>query len=230
MVPRLENGWVSRPWGFDSLSFRSARRRVRRASPPGSRRDARYGGMAEPGKAARCYRAGALGARRFESCCLRCFKPHFPARAVAAGGRLCRPGGQARVRCVMRRRRGPVGEPWVPPHLLPRVAQWRRAPLLQRGGWGFESLAADPSLRSPTRQRRPAQTRKVRGSNPRGGTHCGVVQTAGRPVVTRAMLVRAQPPQLIVGEPMVPPRAPSFRAGRIGPALGLPAGKAGLRP
>jgi hypothetical protein len=21
-VPRLENGWASRPWGFDSLSFR----------------------------------------------------------------------------------------------------------------------------------------------------------------------------------------------------------------
>ena len=75
----------------------------------------------------------------------------------------------------------------------------RRAPLLQRGGWGFESLAADRPLklssaeqppckrkavgsiptwgssspRSPTWQRHPAQTRTSRGSNPRGGTGGG---------------------------------------------------------
>ena len=61
------------------------------------------------------------------------------------------------------------------PMLHPRVAQ-RESASLQRGGWGFESLAADPSPRSPTWQRRPAQTRKVRGSNPRGGTRCDVVQ------------------------------------------------------
>lgn len=111
----------------------------------------------------------------------------------------------------------------VPPR-HPRVAQLRRAPLLQRGGWGFESLTADtplklssaeqppckrtvvgsiptwgsrsPTPRSPTRQRRPAQTREVRGSNPRGGTRCDVVQSAGRPAVTRGTLVRPQPSQL----------------------------------
>ena len=34
----------------------------------------------------------------------------------------------------------------------PRVAQQRRAPLLQRGGWGFESLAADlPLIAQPGR-------------------------------------------------------------------------------
>ena len=75
----------------------------------------------------------------------------------------------------------------------------RRAPLLQRGGWGFESLTADtPSKlssaeqppckrkavgsiptwgssppRSPTWQRHPAQNRTSRGSNPRGGTFGG---------------------------------------------------------
>jgi hypothetical protein len=111
---------------------------------------------------------------------------------------------------------------------LPRVAQLRRAPLLQGGGWGFESLAADMPLklssaeqppckrtvvgsiptwgssspRSPTRQRHPAQTREVRGSNPRGGTGRG--GTRGFPtsllVLRRAWIV------------------------------GLPAGEAGLRP
>ena len=81
-------------------------------------------------------------------------------------------------------------------HHRPRVAQLRRAPLLHRGGWGFESLTADtPSKlssaeqppckrkavgsiptwgssppRSPTWQRHPAQNRTSRGSNPRGGT------------------------------------------------------------
>ena len=106
----------------------------------------------------------------------------------------------------------------------PRVAQLRRAPLLQRGGWGFESLAADMPLklssaeqppckrkavgsiptwgssppRSPTWQRHPAQNRTSRGSNPRGGTRrCDVVQSAGRPAVTRTTLVRPQPSQLI---------------------------------
>ena len=131
----------------------------------------------------------------------------------------------------------------------------RRAPLLQRGGWGFESFTADTPLklssaeqpprkrtvvgsiptwgssppRSPTWQRHPAQTRTSRGSSPRGGlgvgasmvphrprgrgatatvpkrqsgppprrlavchtpsiVRCDVVQTAGRPAVTRRTL------------------------------------------
>jgi hypothetical protein len=34
-VPRFENGWASRPWGFDSLSFRSRVRPAR--TPPGAR-------------------------------------------------------------------------------------------------------------------------------------------------------------------------------------------------
>jgi hypothetical protein len=35
---------------------------------------------------------------------------------------------------------------------------------------------------------------------------------------------------VIAGGPMVPPRTPSFTAGHRPAALGLPAGKAGLRP
>jgi hypothetical protein len=56
-----------------------------------------------------------------------------------------------------------------------------RAPLLQRGGWGFDPLAADSSPRSS------------------GGlaSRCDVVQAAGRPAVTRWMLVRPQPSQLV---------------------------------
>ena len=34
-----------------------------------------------------------------------------------AGRRLCRPGGQARLRCARREGGGRVGEPWVPPRL-----------------------------------------------------------------------------------------------------------------
>ena len=39
----------------------------------------------------------------------------------SAGGRLCRPGGQAR-RAMPQRRRGPVGEPWVPRRLIRSAA------------------------------------------------------------------------------------------------------------
>jgi hypothetical protein len=52
-VPRLENGWASRPWGFESLPFRFTWRHGR------------------VGKAARCYRVDGLAVRRFDSCCLR---------------------------------------------------------------------------------------------------------------------------------------------------------------
>jgi hypothetical protein len=118
-VSRLENGWASGPWGFDSLSFRSrvpARSRPRRAT---------YGGMAE-------LVSGALLARR---------------------------------------RREPLAGSSLAASVSPSAgSSTGRAPLLQRGGWGFDSLAADSSPRSPNWQRRPAQTRKVRGSNPRGGT------------------------------------------------------------
>jgi hypothetical protein len=92
-VPRLENGWLSRAWGFDSLSFRpgsvaqqaelpALNRRVagsipagaiatdrapdagvRRASPPDARRDARPLEAWPSGKAAPCYGVGACRAR-----------------------------------------------------------------------------------------------------------------------------------------------------------------------
>ncbi len=50
-VPRLENGWASRPWGFDSPSFRLEAWPSRQGSALLTRRRAT--------------------ARRFESCCLR---------------------------------------------------------------------------------------------------------------------------------------------------------------
>jgi hypothetical protein len=136
-VPRLENGWGASPWGFDSLSFRSARRsRARRASPPGTRRDARIFQEAWPsrqGSALLTRRRETV--RRFEPCCLR-FRP--VAQWTQSSG--------------LRTHRAPVR---IGPGRLsrrrshPRVAQQRRAPLLQRGGWGFESLAADLDVGEP---------------------------------------------------------------------------------
>src|SRR5687768_12716929 len=98
------------------------------------------------------------------------------------------------------------GGPWGNhgfPHVLPRVAQLRRAPLLQRGGWGFESLAADMPLRLGSAEQPPCK-RTVVGSIPSWGFG--------------------------VGEPLVPPRAPSSWLPHGPCALGLPAGEAGLRP
>ena len=90
-VPRLENGWLSRAWGFDSLSFRlgsvaqqaelpalnravagstpagalfsdrAPEAGVRRASPRDARRDARSEAWPS-GKAAPCYGVGASSA------------------------------------------------------------------------------------------------------------------------------------------------------------------------
>ena len=210
-VPRLENGWLSRAWGFDSLSFRlgsvaqqaelpalnravagstpagalfpdrAPEAGVRRASPQDARRDARSEAWPS-GKAAPCYGVDASSVRRFEPCCLRPFPPRSSVEESSGLRTHVRPFESGRG---------------VSHHHRPRVAQLRRAPLLQRGGWGFESLAADMPLklssaeqppckrkavgsiptwgssspRSPTWQRHPAQTRTSRGSNPRGGTH-----------------------------------------------------------
>ena len=79
----------------------------------------------------------------------------------------------------------------------------RRAPLLQRGGWGFESLAADMPLKLSSAEQPPCK-RKAVGSIPTWGSD--------------------------VGEPMVPPRAPSLGACTGRPSLGLPGGEAALRP
>ena len=51
----------------------------------------------------------------------------------------------------------------------PRVAQLRRAPLLQRGGWGFESLAADMPLKLSSAEQPPCK-RTVVGSIPTWGS------------------------------------------------------------
>ena len=200
---------------------------ARRASPPGARRDARPEAWPS-GKAAPCYGVGEP----------RSLAGSSPAASVSRGGPRPPGGwvsvapGSVQLRPVAQRMRAVGFEPTRARssragafhHDHPRVAQLRRAPLLQRGGWGFESLTADtplklssaeqppckrtvvgsiptwgsrsPTPRSPTRQRRPAQTREVRGSNPRGGTRCDVVQSAGRPAVTRGTLVRPQPSQL----------------------------------
>lgn len=53
--------------------------------------------------------------------------------------------------------------------LHPRVAQLRRAPLLQRGGWGFESLTADMPLKLSSAERPPCK-RTVVGSIPTWGS------------------------------------------------------------
>jgi hypothetical protein len=45
--------------------------------------------------------------------------------SAAAGGRLCRPGGQVSVNGSATERRGPVGEPWVPPRGPPPVTSAR---------------------------------------------------------------------------------------------------------
>src|SRR5262245_18850839 len=101
-VPRLENGWPSRAWGFDSLSFRSRIARPTRRAP-------------RPRKE----HAGTLG-----------FTEAWPS--------------------------------------------WQGSALLAR------------------RRRKP-----LAGSSPAASVaRCDVVQSAGRPAVTRWMLVRAQPSQL----------------------------------
>ena len=64
------------------------------------------------------------------------------------------------------------GEPWVPPRSRPRVAQLRRAPLLPRGGWGFESLAADMPLKLSSAEQPPCK-RKAVGSIPTWGFDVG---------------------------------------------------------
>jgi hypothetical protein len=56
------------------------------------------------------------------------------------------------------------------PPLRPRVAQLRRAPLLQRGGWGFESLAADCMPLKLSSAEQPPCKRTVVGSIPTWGS------------------------------------------------------------
>jgi hypothetical protein len=51
----------------------------------------------------------------------------------------------------------------------PRVAQLRRAPLLQRGGWRFESFAADTPLKLSSAEQPPCK-RTVVGSIPTWGS------------------------------------------------------------
>ena len=63
----------------------------------------------------------------------------------------------------------------VSSHHRPRVAQLRRAPLLQRGGWGFESLAADMPLKLSSAEQPPCK-RKAVGSIPTWGSHPLVAQ------------------------------------------------------
>ena len=281
-VPRLENGWLSRAWGFDSLSFRpgsvaqqaelpalnrrvagstpagalsrhrprpsrpaepasgplgdaSARERsqvvhvadrapdagVRRASPQDARRDARSEAWPS-GKAAPCYGVGASSASAGSSPAASVpFRPVAQWKRAVGFEPTCRPFESGRG---------------VSHHDRPRVAQLRRAPLLQRGGWGFESLTADTPLklssaeqppckrkavgsiptwgssppRSPTWQRHPAQTRTSRGSNPRGGTFGG--GTHGSPP---APSFGATPPCGSASRPASrPPASPRRRPGR----------------
>ena len=154
---------------------------VRRPSPHDARRDARSEAWPS-GKAAPCYGVGASSASAGSSPAASVpFRPVAQWKRAVGFEPTCRPFESGRGVS----------------HDRPRVAQLRRAPLLQRGGWGFESLAADMPLklssaeqppckrkavgsiptwgssspRSPTWQRHPAQTRTSRGSNPRGGTH-----------------------------------------------------------
>ena len=60
----------------------------------------------------------------------------------------------------------------VSSHHRPRVAQLRRAPLLQGGGWGFESLAADMPLKLSSAEQPPCK-RKAVGSIPTWGFDVG---------------------------------------------------------
>jgi hypothetical protein len=99
------------------------------------------GGMAEPGKAARCYRVGGLrAARRFESCCLRLIRSgvvELERRAVvtresagsspAAGACFVRKAGNPHPRTPRR------AEIWAP------VVEVAMTPGPQPGSCGFES-------------------------------------------------------------------------------------------
>ena len=154
---------------------------VRRPSPHDARRDGRSEAWPS-GKAAPCYGVGASSASAGSSPAASVpFRPVAQWKRAVGFEPTCRPFESGRGVS----------------HDRPRVAQLRRAPLLQRGGWRFESFAADTPLklssaeqppckrtvvgsiptwgssspRSPTWQRHPAQTRTSRGSNPRGGTH-----------------------------------------------------------
>lgn len=178
---------------------------VRRPSPHDARRDGRSEAWPS-GKAAPCYGVGASSASAGSSPAASVpFRPVAQWKRAVGFEPTCRPFESGRGVS----------------HDRPRVAQLRRAPLLQRGGWGFESLTADTPLklsqaeqppckrkavgsiptwgssppRSPTWQRHPAQTRTSRGSNPRGGITVRRRPMAGRPAVTRRTLVRPQPSQ-----------------------------------
>ncbi len=76
---------------------------------------------------------------------------HVP---VGAGGRLCRPGGHGRATCARARRRGLVGEPWVPPRWIddrgiePRstAVSERRLPSRPVVGTSLKASASPPQL------------------------------------------------------------------------------------
>ena len=109
-----------------------------------------------------------------------------------------------------KRERGSVGEPWGSPHLYaPRVPA-RSTPGRAHGG-----MAESARQRVARAQATPRRS-QVRVLLPPLHNRCDVVQSAGRPAVTRRMLVRLQPSQLSVGEllvfgegTLVPPLAPS---------------------
>ena len=280
-VPRLENGWLSRAWGFDSLSFRlgsvaqqaelpalnrrvagstpagalsrhrprpsrpdchrrgtPSRKRaasagsgvrlphlplhvadrapdagVRRASPQDARRDARSEAWPS-GKAAPCYGVGASSASAGSSPAASVpFRPVAQWKRAVGFEPTCRPFESGRGVS----------------HDRPRVAQLRRAPLLQRGGWGFESLTADMPLKLSSAEQPPCK-RKAVGSIPTWGSSPLVAQP-GRGIRLRPgpVVVRIHAGGLGVGEPMVPPPAPSFGAYTTVRLVSLPAGQAGLR-
>lgn len=120
------------------------------------------------------------------------------------------------------------------PTLKPRVAQLRRAPLLQRGGWGFESLTADgtssatPSKLSLAEQ--PPCKRKAVGSIPTWGSSPPRSPTWQRhPAQTRTS--RGSNPRggtLGMGEPGFPHRPPLWADMAVDP-VSLAACQAGLR-
>ena len=178
---------------------------VRRASPHDARRDARSEAWPS-GKAAPCYGVGASSASAGSSPAASVpFRPVAQWKRAVGFEPTCRPFESGRGVS----------------HDRPRVAQLRRAPLLQRGGWGFESLAADTpsklsrqssrlvsgrlSVRSRPGALHPLVAQHGRGIRLRPGPvvvriHAGGLTVrrrpmAGRPAVTRRTLVRPQPSQ-----------------------------------
>ncbi len=137
------------------------------------------------------------------------------ARAVAAGGRLCRPGGQPRLCHALARRRGRVGEPGVAPPPSSRARLATRPGCLP-GEAG--SIPVESASRRSSMDERHAPTVEARGfdSSRRDCVARLVSEPSGRdPVEQGAIPWRRLWPSPAVAAPKATPSGacPARRAG-----------------